>query len=670
MGSKSRRAEEYILMERVQRTPRQRAQSKEVNVVVAIQKMELVSLVGPIGEFDRVIGQYLSGFNMHIENAMSLLDNVRGLYPYADDNPFAELMGRAEKLLAAGGLPMEEGREPVRAYTREEAEAIVNALDEKLAQNRTQQSQTDEQLELAGQVVKQLEHMLNVEIDLDELFRFQFIKFRFGRLPVAGYKKLKAYLQDIDAFFMEGELEQDYIYGVYFMPADAEERIDGIFSSLYFERIIISGDSHGTPKQAYEAFKQRQENLRRQKEQLESEAREMVAAEAQTLCDVYAFLAEQARTATIRKYAAHTRESFYVVGWVAASDVPDIERALAGEPDVLLVEEEPGIIEKASPPIKLKNLRIFRPFESFVGMYGLPSYNELDPTALFALTYILMFGIMFGDAGHGLVLAIAGFLYYRWKKADIGAVVSLAGVASIVFGIMYGSVFGNETFLKEHVGSVVLITPMEQINLILIATVALGVCIIFLSMFVNLLNAAKNRNWGQLLFHQNGVAGMVFYGSVLLLAVSILTGMVHVNTAVMAALIVVSLLCIFMKEPLGNLAAGKKDWMPENIGDFILSNFFELFEIILSYATNTISFVRLGAFALAHAGMMSVVFIFADMAGAAGSWAVLVVGNILVMGLEGLVVGIQALRLEFYEMFSRFFTGDGRPFVSVRELKR
>lgn len=113
---------------------------------------------------------------------------------------------------------------------------------------------------------------------------------------------------------------------------------------------------------------------------------------------------------------------------------------------------------------------------------------------------------------------------------------------------------------------------------------------------------------------------------------------------------------------------GKKDWMPKNFGEFFLESFFELFEIVLSYATNTISFVRLGAFALGHASMMSVVFILAGMTSGTGSIITHILGNILVIGLEGLIVGIQALRLEFYEMFSRYYTGDGRPFNSVKTI--
>ena len=98
-----------------------------------------------------------------------------------------------------------------------------------------------------------------------------------------------------------------------------------------------------------------------------------------------------------------------------------------------------------------------------------------------------------------------------------------------------------------------------------------------------------------------------------------------------------------------------------------MESFFELFEILLSFVTNTMSFVRVGAFALNHAGMMSVVLLFMHQISGAGSIVVAIFGNLLVMGIEGLIVGIQVLRLGFYEMFSRFYDGDGKAFHSVNE---
>ena len=251
---------------------------------------------------------------------------------------------------------------------------------------------------------------------------------------------------------------------------------------------------------------------------------------------------------------------------------------------------------------------------------------------------------------------------------DLAGIMAAAGAVSTVFGFIYGALFGNEEILRANpvTARFALLEPMKDINTILIGAVALGVVIILFSMTLGIINSFKRGEPGAALFGQNGIAGLVFYVSVLVLAVNMLMG--KSAGLVPEISIAVTLIIIFLKEPLTKLSEGKKNWKPESVGEFLLESFFELFEIILSFATNTISYVRLGAFAMAHASMMSVVFIIGNMAGPGVGYAiVMILGNALVMGLEGLIVGIQALRLEFYEMFSRYYTGDGREFVSVKD---
>ena len=142
------------------------------------------------------------------------------------------------------------------------------------------------------------------------------------------------------------------------------------------------------------------------------------------------------------------------------------------------------------------------------------------------------------------------------------------------------------------------------------------------------------------------------------------------NTAYVLGLIVLPLILIFFREPLSKLIKGERKIFEGGIGSFIVDNLFEMFEVALSYVTNTMSFLRVGAFILVHAGMMKVVFVLAGMFGPVGYTITIIVGNILVMALEALLVGIQVLSLEYYEMFSRFYIGDGRKYepVTVKDI--
>ena len=165
---------------------------------------------------------------------------------------------------------------------------------------------------------------------------------------------------------------------------------------------------------------------------------------------------------------------------------------------------------------------------------------------------------------------------------------------------------------------------------------------------------------------RSGVAGILCYGCAVLCIVLYAFEKPVPATGILAVFVGVPLIAILLKEPLTNLLERKKKLFPEGESKamFFVESLVELFDVVLSYATNSISFVRVGAFALSHAGMMGVVLTLAGYESGSPNWIVVVLGNIVVTGLEGLVVGIQALRLEYYEMFSRFYQGTGKPFVA------
>ena len=122
------------------------------------------------------------------------------------------------------------------------------------------------------------------------------------------------------------------------------------------------------------------------------------------------------------------------------------------------------------------------------------------------------------------------------------------------------------------------------------------------------------------------------------------------------------LLLMFFKEPLSAIIEKKAQKMEGGVGMFITQGVFELFEVLLSYFSNTLSFVRVGAFAVSHAAMMQVVLMLAGAEAGDPNWGIVIGGNLFVCGMEGLIVGIQVLRLEYYELFSRFYRGSGRAF--------
>ena len=281
---------------------------------------------------------------------------------------------------------------------------------------------------------------------------------------------------------------------------------------------------------------------------------------------------------------------------------------------------------RLKPPTKLVNHWFAKPFGMFVEMYGVPNYTDMDPTNFVALTYCILFGIMFGDVGQG-------------------------------------SVFGSETLIKPF------FVPLKASNtMTLLGTaVAIGAVLIIITISFNTYMNGKKKNWGEFLFSQNGLAGLVFYLAVIALIINMIAGLhLPLGLPFVVFFIVVPILLMFLKEPLTRKIGGYP-MFPDGFGAFFTEGFFELFDVLLTFITNTVSYLRVGGFVLSHAGMMLVVYTLAGMVGGFGYWIVLVLGNIFVMVLEGMIVGIQVLRLEFYEMFSRYYEGGGRPFESMKE---
>ena len=332
--------------------------------------------------------------------------------------------------------------------------------------------------------------------------------------------------------------------------------------------------------------------------------------------------------------------------------------------------KEPEDVPQFKCPTLLKNNWFAKPFELFVDMYSTPAYGDFDPTFFLAVTYCILFGIMFGDMGQGIILMIIGFLFE--KKGKLFGIIGRVGITSSIMGFLFGSVFGYEDLLNPihqklfHVREK-LFDVMANSNTmtLLIGALIIGVVLIVCSMTINIVNNLRHKKPGEVLFSQNGIAGLVFYLYVIIAAGLELMGganLFHVQFVI--PFILVPVFCFLMKEPLTNLVTGHGFRASQSWGAYILQNFFEVFEILLSFVTNSMSYLRVGGFVLSHAGMMLVVMTLVKMTGNAGP-LVLVFGNIFVMALEGLVVGIQALRLEYYEMFSRYYTGGGRKYKAL-----
>ena len=637
---------------------------------MAVVNMQYVSIMGKCADMERILREYVTRYPIELFSAAGALKGVKGAEARAVFDPHAEEFATIRKYLDA---PPEGGG----VISAGEAAERVRAFDARMEEISKEEEAVRAELRERKVKKEALMPFLGLGVDFAGLSGLEFLHYRYGRMPALNVKKVQ------DAGY-EGyvlvplEKGEHAIKCLYFCEKAEAKKIDALFAAMQFDRLPVPEELSGSVEEAIRSESDAIRAAEAKKEELRARREALLSGEKASLEEAYRALSEEDTLCRIRRLAAYVEdECFLLTGWMTQKDAAKLRTSCRGDKAVILNEESAREAKKAGkkPPTLLKNNFLFRHFEMFVKMYGMPTAGEIDPTPFVAITYAFLFGMMFGDLGQGLLLTVGGWIVYRWKKADLAAILSVCGLFSMFFGWMYGSFFGFEdTIVKTH-----WLSPSRSGDImhLLLISVGLGAAIIMMSMLIHIINAVRAHRRGELLFDTNGVAGLIFYGMSVLLAAPPVAGMfgipmgklLRIDGTVIAVIAVLCILSVWFREPLGRWLQKEKDGEEKSSpGMFLLESFFELFEIMLSYVTNSVSFVRVGAFALSHAGMMSVVHMLAGvkeghLTGSPVTAAiVMVLGNLLVMGIEGLVVGIQVLRLEFYEIFSRFYSGDGEEF--------
>lgn len=634
-----------------------------------IEKMKFLSITGPKEDIDRVVDTYLSKYEIHLENALSELKTVQDLRPFVETNPYKDISQRAEELsqlLSPDGEQTGHKKMTV-SQAADIIEAIGNETEELKAREETLLAKRDSLKESLQRILP----FTALNYDLSSILHFKYIKFRFGRISHEYYHKFEDYVYDtIDTVLYKCREDDEYVWLVYFVPDTISNRIDAIYASMHFEQITVPDEYKGTPFEATKTLEDNMKTVQLEINELRKQLSTFLESKRDDLLSARDRLESFSTNFNVRKLAACTRQSrntFYILcGWMSHRDADSFQNDISEDEKTFCIVEENHENIISRPPTKLLNPGLFKPFELFIRMYGLPAYNEIDPTILIGLTYSFLFGFMFGDVGQGLCLLIGGFLLYRMKKLSLGAIVSCCGFFSTIFGFLFGSIFGFEDIIHP-----VWLRPMQhmtnlpfigRLNTVFIVAVSLGMGIILLTMILNIINSYRSRDPERTFFDTNGLAGFVFYAGLVLTIVLYMTENPIPASALLVIMFGLPLVIMFFKEPLTHLVERKSRIMPKEKGMFVVQGFFELFEVLLSYFSNTLSFVRVGAFAVSHAAMMEVVLMLSGHEAGTVNWLVVVLGNLFVCGMEGLIVGIQVLRLEYYELFSRFYRGTGRAF--------
>lgn len=637
--------------------------------MVMIEKMKFLSITGPKADIDRMTETYLSKYEIHLENALSELTEVANLSPFLEINPYKEALSTIDSFYEQLEDPSQISPEPMDI---EKAIKTVRAVQDGFRRLEEEKSRLQSEHAEILDPLKIIRPFKNLNFDVSEILNFKYIHYRFGRIEKQYLQKFEKYIYDnLDTLFIKCGEDEMYVYGVYFVPEHQAHKVHAVYSSMHFERIFIPNEYHGTAVEAFEKLDTRHREIHKALDANKEASRKFLQDNSTKIVSAKAALDACSSSFDIRKLAACTpgdTNTFYILcGWMTEKDALAFQKDIQNDEKIFCLMEDQKAPATQKPPTKLRNPKLFKPFEMYVKMYGLPAYNEMDPTWFVAITYSFIFGAMFGDVGQGLVLFLGGLFLYKTKKMDLAGIISCAGVFSVFFGFMYGSFFGFEDVLKA-----IWLKPMNQmmdvplvgrLNAVFVIAIGFGMFIILICMVFNIINSIRRGDTEKTWFDSNAVAGLVFYGSIVLTIGLFISGKKLPAAAILVIMFGVPLLLMFLKEPLTNLVEKKSKILPEQKGMFFVQSFFELFEVLLSYLSNTLSFLRIGAFAVSHAAMMEVVLMLAGATnGGNPNWIVVVLGNIFVCAMEGLIVGIQVLRLEYYEIFSRFYAGNGREF--------
>ena len=615
------------------------------SVVVDILKTGAVSIINSQNQIDN------NAFTFNLENEKNLerAIELNHIAPFERDSMINTTIEKAKEMEEFFGI-----KDLKVDYDKIDMGVDHEAFYDEIKYKSKRLREIREDLKVIDGIEENYDYFKNVNIDLSKLSDLKYFKVRFGILDKeARFRLKKNYGNILAMIFHTATIDEGEVYLAIF-PKEVEKEIDRILKSLNWEDVEILGRYKGTAKEILENFETEKEALKKEEKEILEYRDNFLKSNREEVETAITSMLISENIEEVKRYMAKSNKYFYLSGWVSLRDKDRVEDILS-KYDGLLTSFRDPIEQGIKPPTKLRNSNFFKPFELLVNMYGVPSYTEKDPTPLFAVTYMLLYGAMFGDLGQGAVFFLAG-IFLSKKNKSFGGLLKRLGFSSAVFGILYGSVFGIEEWIKP-----LLIRPFENINTTLGAAIGVGIVFLIISYALGFINKITNKEYEEAFLGKEGLAGFLVFLSFVNLAASKVLNVSIVPAKLCTIIIVISLIAMILSKVI--MSAITKEKIETEDGYYI-GAVFGLLETILSVVSNIISFIRVGAFAINHVGLFIAFKTIGQMIGTTSANIIaLIVGNIIIIGLEGLIVFIQSLRLEYYEMFSKYYTGDGYEFV-------
>nr|WP_313778123.1 V-type ATPase 116kDa subunit family protein [Thiorhodovibrio frisius] len=499
-----------------------------------------------------------------------------------------------------------------------------------------------------------LENFANLKVDLGVLKRkTRFLDFYIGLVPRENVSRLEGAVALAGHLLLNYLQRDNHAHVVIIGPCgERENQLASVLSSAGFQALPIpDGITDKTTEELEADFRARHQALEARRAALEQQLTDWRDKHREQLLDARRVLLLAEPLVTLDPSIHGVKSLAVLCGWVPTRAIDRLRKSLNAHLQLpfALETRRPTAAERPLVPTVPTHNQVLAPFSTLVKQYGIPQYGEIDPTPLFAVTFLLMFGMMFGDVGHGAVIALAAYLA-RNKLKSFAAFGIAAGVSSMLFGFVFGSIFGVEHWLPA-----LWMPPLEDPITMLKVALVWGIVFIIAACSLGIYNRIAVGNIQGALLAPHGLVNLLFYFGFLAGGWNLASSG---GFGLWPGLIVLG--------SLATLAVHQWRHLSGPVGEKILVVFIETLDTVIVYLSNTLSFLRVSAFSLNHAALAIAIFTLADMLGAFGTIVTLILGNLFILVLEGGIVMIQVMRLQYYEGFSRYFSGDGHEFAPLR----
>jgi len=560
------------------------------------------------------------------------------------------------------------------------------------------QISTEQEKQRVRETLNEVKAFSGLKVPFSELEQLSYIALRIGRLDPNGQAELRESLGDRAVIIPLGSDNR-------ILAASSRKgrfTLDSQLKKVSFEPISVPQEHDGVPSEFLENLEERISCLDDEIKKIESEKEALRIEKEAELINLFSSWNIALITEELKAGFTVTESVYHFSGWTPADMASEITKGLfeltGGRVAIKAYspEEVPSVQDGSEKvPVYMKHGTFVKGFQGVVFSYGAPLYGTVDPTPIVAFFFTLLFGIMFGDVGQGFVLLLIGLLIRKIPKllakfSSYSIPLISIGISSMIFGLLFGAVFSNERMLiapTRAITSAILGQPMDRLLAIMPIpelggsltkllyffgfTIGIGAIVISTGIIINIINRRVLKEYEAALFSKTGLAGLLLFWYALFIAVRVILGGRFAWFDFVGLFLPV--FCIFFGPVIWRIIAKEKPILEHGFMTFFMEGFVEILETLSGYVSNTASFLRVGAFALSHTVLSYIVFSFYEMlahpGGIAGSISavfLMIFGNTIIIVLEGMIVAIQVVRLQYYEFFNKFFVETGVEFAPFR----